>query len=128
MAKGPLLSREAKLRANSLLDMLYTPSEMAEELGVEQRSIYSRLIPAGLPHRRDPQTGYIWLHGPEITRWARQLNRKRSKLSENEAYCLKCRRGVSLVDAKRITRGRFRMLQATCPNCGSKVNRGVKTS
>ena len=61
MAKAPLLSREAKLRANSLLDMLYTPSELAEELGVEQRSIYSRLIPAGtgFAYHQQRRSGFV---------------------------------------------------------------------
>ncbi|HEY4689649.1 MAG TPA: hypothetical protein VIK33_10080 [Anaerolineae bacterium] len=125
MPKGKLLSREARLRANGLLDMLYTPAEMADELGIQQRDVYEKLLPAGLPHQRD-ETGHLWLHGPEVAHWVRTLRAGRRLLGDNEAYCLKCRAVVRLVRPKRVKRGKFTLLQALCPTCGTTVNRGVK--
>lgn len=120
------LSRTAKLRANGLLNMLYKPSELADELGIEQRIIYRNLIPAGMPHERD-EMGSIWLHGPMVAHWIRYMSRSRKvKLKSNEAYCLKCRSPVPLVRPKKVPTGDMIVLRAVCPNCGTTVNRGVK--
>ena len=125
MTKNNLLSREARLRANGLLDMLYTPAELADELGIDQRDIYRRLLPAGIPCRKD-KTGHIWLHGPEIAQWVQGLHAVRRSMGESEAYCLKCRSAVPLRKPVLVNRGKFNLLQATCPQCGTTVNRGVK--
>ena len=121
-----LLAREQRLRANGLLDMLYTPAELADELGIDQRDVYYRLMPAGLPHTKD-STGHIWLHGPRVAQWVRELGKAHQRaLGDNEAYCLRCRQIVALTKTKRVRQGKFLVLQATCPQCGATVNRGVK--
>lgn len=119
------LARTAKLRANGLLDMLYKPSELADELGIEKQIIYKYLIPAGMPHVRD-ETENIWLHGPAVAHWIRNMkNDGKVNLEANQAYCLKCRDSVLLVKPKQIHRGMITILQSECPNCGKTVNRGV---
>ena len=125
MPKGKLLSREAKLRANGLLDMYYMPSELADELAIDQRDIYRKLLPAGLPHKKDA-AGHIWLHGPEVAQWIQTLNTKPQPMDEHEGYCLKCRRVVPLVNPQHVQQGKFTLLQAICPHCGARVNRGIK--
>ncbi len=124
-----LLSRTARLRANGLLDMLYTPAEMAGELGIEEREMYDRLIPAGLPTMND-DAGHVWLHGPAVAGWIRTAGKpKREKpMGTDEAYCLSCRAVVPLVNPRRIQRGKFVLHQAACPQCGKTVNRGVKAN
>lgn len=119
-----LVPRTARLRAYGLLDMMYTPKEMADELGIEQRDIY-RLIPAGMPHERD-ENGHIWLHGPMVAQWLRSLGEKRSPLGPGQGYCLRCRSAVEMVNPTLVRRGRFDILQALCPICGAKVSRGVR--
>lgn len=128
MATGParLLDRTAKLRANGLLDMMYTPAEMADELGIDQRDIYRKLIPAGMPHERD-ETDHIWMHGPAIAAWIRTLtDQRRIPLAAGQGYCLRCRQAVSMVNPRRVVRGRFTLNQAACPHCGATVSRGVR--
>ncbi len=120
-----LLTREARLRANGLLDMLYTPAELADELGLKQPEVYHKLLPAGLPHSKD-DIGHVWLHGPEVAHWVRELKVERKPMAVDEAYCLRCRAVVPLVHPKRIQRGKFTLLQATCPTCGATINRGIK--
>ena len=128
MADSPrhkLLHREAKLRSNGLLDMLYRPSEIAHELGIEQRHIYARLIPSGMPHTKD-RNGSIWIHGPELAAWIRTLTKKRVPLADGEAYCLRCRKPSGIVDGKRVKHGALVLLRGKCHKCGATVNRGVK--
>lgn len=124
-ASARLVPRTAKLRANGLLDMMYTPAELADELGLDQRDIYRRLIPAGMPHERD-DNGHIWLHGPTIAQWMRSLGGKRPPLGPGQGYCLRCRAAVEMVNPTLVRRGRFNILQAPCPICGATVSRGVR--
>jgi hypothetical protein len=119
------LSPDAKLRANGLLDMLYTPAELAEELKINKRDVYSKLLPSGLPHSRDG-AGHVWLHGPEIARWIRELKSGHKQLGDNEAYCLKCRRVVVMLEPRRTKQGKLTILKASCSACGTTINRGVK--
>lgn len=122
------LPREAFLRVDHLLDMMYSPSELADELGLNPRSIYKRYIPAGMPNSKD-STGHVWLYGPDVAQWVKQeFQDKQDKkpMKADEAYCLKCRKAQPLIEPKRIRRGRFLLLQAACPVCGGTINRGVK--
>jgi hypothetical protein len=125
-AKQKFLPREAKLRANGLLDMLYTPDDLADELGIRQRDVYRKLLPAGLPHSKD-KSEHIWIHGLEAMRWIHDLYRgKHFQLGDNEAFCLKCNKVVPLVNPKKWKSGKMTLLKASCPDCGRTVNRGVK--
>ncbi len=56
------------LRASGLLDMLYSPDELADELQLTVATITNTLLPAGMPHGED-EKGTIWLRGPEVYRW-----------------------------------------------------------
>jgi len=105
--------------------MFYTPSELAEDLNIDVRHVYRQLIPAGLPHTRD-KAGHIWIHGPDVARWLSSIKSHKRELAPNEAYCLRCRDIVTMVNPKRVKMERFVLLKATCPNCQSKINRGIK--
>jgi hypothetical protein len=122
-----ILSRDARTRAPWLLDMLYTPAELARELGISRRSIHDTLIPHGLPCQKDDK-GRVWLHGPAVAAWVKELQAKerRPKMAPDEGYCFHCRRPVKMIRPKTLTRGRIDVLQATCPECGHTVNRGKK--
>lgn len=122
--RNKLLSREATLRANGLLDMLYKPSELADELGIPPRVVYDKLVPAGVPHTKDTK-GNIWLHGPIVAEWVRGLTRKKIKLADDHAYCLACRMPVEMVgDRKVVDNGRMPLIHAECGTCGGSVFRG----
>jgi hypothetical protein len=126
MNRAKLLPSTARLRANTLLDMLYSPTDLAEELDINVRAVYETLIPAGLPYNKDA-AGHLWLHGPEVAHWVLTLKSKRLEMRGNEVYCLKCRKVVPLVKPRRVTEGQLTILKATCPHCGAKVNKGIKT-
>jgi hypothetical protein len=46
-----LIERDVLLRIRALLDMWYTPRELAEELKIDPELIRRRWIRSGLPHR-----------------------------------------------------------------------------
>ena len=52
----------AQNRNRKLLDMLYTPKELANEIGINVRQVYKVYIPAGCPHERDEHR-HIWING-----------------------------------------------------------------
>ncbi len=125
--RQPLLKHTHIVKLGRILNMLYKPSEIAEEIGVAQDTIYRSYLPAGLPHSRDAG-GNVWIHGPAFVSWAMdtiaQKKSKRSALPDGHAWCLKCNCAVKLADPKiKIINRYLELLQAPCPNCGCTVNR-----
>lgn len=121
------------LRLPRLLDMMYKPSEIADELEVTFETVRKVYIPAGAPVVKDA-TGHLWINGVAFREWAKTRTRKalkigsqnkdekRKKLPENKAYCVSCR---DIVDFSQISctpmhRG-ANMLIGICPVCGKKV-------
>jgi hypothetical protein len=125
--RTPLLKHQHIIKLGRLLDMLYRPSEIAEEIGVTTDTVCRSYLPAGLPHSRDAK-GRIWIHGPAFVAWAReticQKKSKRQGLPAEHAWCMKCNQPVALIDPITKAVNRYlEILQALCPQCGKKVNR-----
>lgn len=57
-----------RMRLIKLFDMLYKPSELAEEVGFTRRQVYRVYIPAGCPHKRDEHK-HIWINGKAFREW-----------------------------------------------------------
>lgn len=122
-----LLARGTKFKAHGLLDMMYTPAELAEELGITREDVYRTLIPAGLPHTKDLR-GHIWIHGLGAGAWMlSQARRKKTNLAPDQFLCLHCRAAVTPdpLTIKRASAGRYHYLRAVCPVCGLTVCRGT---
>jgi hypothetical protein len=62
------LNGSQRMRLGKLLNMLYKPSELAEEIGFTNRQFYRVYIPLGCPHIRD-QRKHIWINGCEFADW-----------------------------------------------------------
>lgn len=127
MHRQPLLKHTHIVKLGRLLNMLYKPAEIAEEIGVNKDTVYRSYLPAGLPHTRDEQ-GSIWIHGPAFVAWAKEtISKKRSKragLPDDHAWCMKCNRPVPLIKPNIKAVNRYlELLQASCPNCHTTVNR-----
>lgn len=127
--RQPLLKHQHIIKLSRLLDMLYKPSEIAEEIGVTQDTVYRSYLPAGLPHVRDEQD-HVWIHGPAFIAWARetisQRKSKRKGLGENQAWCMRCNQPVEMNRPKVVHQNRYiRIMQSACPHCKTKVNRAV---
>lgn len=128
--RTPHLKHQHIIKLSRLLDMLYKPSEIAEEIGVAKDTIHRSYLPAGLPHERD-ENGNIWIHGPAFVSWAREtIAKKRSArkgLGDDQAWCMKCNRPVTMINPKNVYQNRYiRVMQSKCPHCKTKVNRATK--
>ena len=113
------------VRSPGLLPMLYKVSELANELGIPDRTLRDWLN-TGAPHQRD-RRGHLWVNGQEFAQWVEKQRIKKSpdKLADNEAYCLRCRQPVVLIDPKFIPiRGKLINIKGYCPQCGNVINRG----
>jgi hypothetical protein len=118
----PRLSRALMRKSLRLLDMEYRPSEAGEELGASKEQIM-RLIYAGAPARKD-SAGRYWIHGPKFVKWLEEIAPKRAGdktiFSEDEAYCVICRKMVHFTETRRIKR----LVYGKCPE-GHKTTRFV---
>lgn len=127
MKRQPLLKRTHIIKLGRLLDMMYKPSEIAEEIGVAQDTIYRSYLPAGLPHSRD-EHGSVWIHGPAFIAWAKETvakrKSKRKGLPDDHAWCMRCNQPVAMSRpvVKPINRY-LEVLQDRCPQCRTKINR-----
>lgn len=104
-----------------LLDMLYSPGELANEIGFEVRQVYRVYIPLGCPHEKDP-TGRLWINGEDFRNWVKELYQKRN-LGPNEAFCLTCKKSIKMISPEKFQKGRLFYYLCYCPNCGRKLAR-----
>ncbi len=120
------LPRSVIIRAAGLLEMLYSPIELAEDLSVPARTV-REWIKNGMPFERD-RRGHMWVNGMEFRRWVEETRtvRPRFQLGEDEAFCLRCRRRVKFSDPVVSDSSSALLLTGKCPFCGGTVNRGVK--
>lgn len=120
------LNGQQRSRLDSLLDMMYRPSELAEEIGFTQRQVYRVYIPAGCPHERDSRN-HIFINGKAFKRWAEDTYRK-LEMESDEAFCLTCKRPVEIVDPVREEKEGLVYLLSYCPNCGRKLARIIENN
>ena len=113
------------IKSPGLLTMLYKVSELAEELSIPERTLRDWLE-MGAPHQRDSRN-HIWIPGDEFAiwvKWQKKLNKSR-KLGDGEAYCLRCKQSVKLIDPlEKFIIGKLIHIKGTCDRCGCTINRG----
>jgi hypothetical protein len=105
--------------------MLYKVSELAQALGVPDRTLRAWLV-AGVPHVRDHRNS-VWIHGREFADWVvnRRQQRKKHKLRKGEAFCLRCHQPVTMTAVSRVAQqGKLVLISGKCPVCGSRICRG----
>jgi hypothetical protein len=120
--RGRLKGNELR-KLSGLLDMLYTPSELANAIGFTRRQVYRAYLPLGCPNEKD-DSGHILINGRAFREWYRTTYRKQ-KLDENEAYCLACKFAVPLINPTELHKGNYRYWSSNCPNCGSKLSKAI---
>jgi hypothetical protein len=110
-------------RLKRLLDMMYTPRELAEEIGVNVDRFYMVYIPGGCPHIRE-RNRHIMINGKAFREWFEFVYAKRN-LEPGQAFYLTCKKGVEIVNPERKSQGSLVYDQCYCPNCGCKTNRYI---
>jgi hypothetical protein len=119
------LSHSAIVKSPGLLPMLYTVSEISAALDLAERTLRDWLS-VGAPHFRDPR-GHIWINGQEFADWIASMRapKKKRKLRDDEAYCMRCNRAVQMTEVStKPIRGKLILIRGICPNCGCTINRG----
>jgi hypothetical protein len=120
------LPHVAIVRAPGLLPMLYRPAELAQDLEVPE-STFRDWLGMGLSHQRDDR-GHIWINGREFAEWVKTFRRQAAsrKMAEDEAYCFRCQQPVKLLNPSATVRGKQRLLNGICPDCGTTIYRGKR--
>jgi hypothetical protein len=117
------LDGKQRNRLKRLLDMMYTPRELAEEIGVNDDRVYMVYVPGGCPHERD-KNRHIWINGKAFRSWFEEVYAKRN-LKPGQAFCLTCKKAVDMVNPERKRKEKLIYDLCNCPNCGRKTTRIV---
>jgi hypothetical protein len=118
--QGRLNGRQRN-QLKGLLDMEYTPKELAEELGVTIDQIYRVYVPGGCPHERT-ERNHILINGKKFRAWFEEQYKKRH-LEPGETFCLTCKKAVKIINPERKQQGRLIYDLCNCPNCGRRLTR-----
>jgi hypothetical protein len=103
-------------RLKHLLNMLYSPKELAEEIGVSVDRFYMVYVPGGCPHERDIMR-HLWINGKQFREWFEEVYAKRP-LKANEVFCKTCKRAVEKVNPERKQKDGLIYDVCACPRCG----------
>lgn len=125
--KLPRFTRGQVQRASHLLDMLYKPSEIADELGIAVRTIYRVHVSAGCPNRKDEGEN-IWIPGKKYAAWVSSIARgstaQKTPMEHDQAYCVRCRHRVPLLsetsEKAKHSKGAIK-ISGICGECGGQV-------
>ncbi len=106
-------------RVKGLLNMMYTPSELSEEIGFSKNQVYRVYLPAGCPCKKD-QHNRILIHGSSFRDWY-DTTYKKIHLEKDQAWCVSCKKVVSVSNPDRKQKGRTVYDLYTCPVCGKRL-------
>jgi hypothetical protein len=118
--KGRLDGRQRN-KLKGLFDMMYSPSELAEELGFDKEQVYAVYIPSGCPHERD-QRKHILINGKEFSDWYIKIYAK-VNLLPNQSFCKSCKKGVEIYKPKEHYKKGLTYILSECPNCGRNLTK-----
>jgi hypothetical protein len=118
--KGRLDGKQRN-KLKGLLDMHYTPKELAEEIGVNKEQVYNVYIPLGCPAERD-QSKHVFINGKAFAEWYKNTYAK-NPLKQDETFCRTCKRGVKISNPEQKQKKGLIYILSICPNCGRKLTR-----
>jgi Zn finger protein HypA/HybF involved in hydrogenase expression len=110
-------------RLKSLFDMMYSPKELAEEIGIHIDQVYVAYVPLGCPRERD-ERNHILINGRAFFYWYTKTYTK-IHLKHNETFCKNCKQGVKISQPKKGMNGTAVYIVSLCPNCGRKLTKIV---
>jgi hypothetical protein len=121
--KGRLNGKQRN-RLKGLFDTMYSPRELAEEIGFHIDQVYAVYVPMGCPHERDKKN-HILINGEAFARWYGKTYAK-AKLAQDETFCKTCRKGVKIIQPERHTKNDLVYLLSVCPVCGRKLTKIIE--
>jgi hypothetical protein len=103
-------------RLKRLLNMVYSPRELAEEIGVNVDRVYMVYLPGGCPQERDEKR-HIWINGNLFRKWFEE-NYVKYKLRPGESFCKTCKHAVLIINPIRKRKDGLVYDVSNCPICG----------
>ncbi len=113
-----------RMKLAKLLDMHYTPGELANEIGFTRRQVYRVYLKYGCPHIRDERR-HIFINGIEFRKWY-EATYPRTTLAEDEGFCLTCKKAVKMKEPVKKQKEHLVYWTFYCPACGRKIPRIIK--
>ena len=108
-------------KLKSLFDMMYSPRELAEELGINTDQLYGVYLPLGCPEERDEKK-HILINGKAFADWYLKVYAK-IKLKQDETFCKTCKKGVKIYQPKQKKKGDLVYILSVCPVCGRNLTK-----
>jgi hypothetical protein len=121
--KGRLDGKQRN-RLKSLFDMMYSPRELADEIGMEVNQVYMVYVSLGCPSERDPKN-HILINGKTFAEWYGVVYAKRS-LANDETFCKTCKKGVKIYQPNKTTKDGLVYLLSVCPVCGRGLTKIIE--
>ncbi len=112
-------------RLKSLFDMMYSPKELAEEIGINTDQVYMVYVPLGCPHEREERNNHLLINGKDFAEWYCKVYAK-LHIKPNETFCKTCKKPVKIYQSKKHTKGDIVYLLSVCPNCGRNLTKIIK--
>ena len=113
-------------RLKSLLDMMYSPKELADEIGVNINQIYYVYVPLGCPEERDNRN-HILINGKAFADWYSKVYVK-IRLKPDETFCKTCRNAVKIYKHKKHKKGNLVYVLSVCKTCGRNLTKIIENS
>jgi hypothetical protein len=113
-----------RLKLAKLLDMYYTPRELANEIGFTRRQVYRVYLKYGCPCIRDARK-HVFINGIEFRKWY-EATYPRTTLEEDEGFCLTCKKAVKMKNPIREQKEYLIYWVFHCPICNRKIPRIIK--
>lgn len=115
------LSGTQRIKLRGLLNMMYTPAELADVIGESRRQFYRVYIPLGCPHERQAN-GRIFINGKAFRAWYEDTYWM-PPLGPDEAFCKTCYTPVKMQDPSQSKGKDCTLAFSRCPKCGRKIAR-----
>ncbi len=101
--------------------MMYSPRELAEELGINTDQLYCVYMPLGCPEERD-EKNHILINGKSFADWYIKVYAK-IKLKQDETFCKTCKKGVKIYKPKQKKKDNLSYILSVCPVCGRNLTK-----
>ncbi|MCB9112305.1 MAG: hypothetical protein H6634_13760 [Anaerolineales bacterium] len=122
--KGRLNGRQ-RYKAKRLFDMMYSPKELADEIGISTDVIYRGYLPLGCPHERNNKN-YVSINGRAFLNWYEKTYAKLT-LADDETFCKTCKKAVKIIDPEQKQKQDLVYLLSVCPVCGRKLTKIISS-
>jgi len=120
------LDGKQRNRLKRLLDMLYSPRELGEEVGFNPEQVYRVYILDGCPFEKDKNNRY-WINGRAFAEWYKNQYKK-AQLGEGDTFCKSCAKAVKIIAGETKTQKQITYIVSSCPNCGRKLTKIIDCS